>query len=98
MARPDHDIAGRVRQNVNIHAEAHRFEDTGRLIREQGVRYQGVVIEDDVWIGTHASIMPGVRVGRGAVIGAHALVLNDVAPRDVVVGVPARSKRQRGVR
>lgn len=48
-----------------------------------------VVIEDDVWIGVKASVLPGVRVGRGAVVSAHALVRRDVEPFTVVAGVPA---------
>ena len=48
-----------------------------------------VVIEDDVWIGAKASVLPGVRIGRGAVVSAHALVNRDVAPFTIVGGVPA---------
>ena len=49
-----------------------------------------VVLEDDVWVGIKASIMPGVRIGRGAVVGAHAVVTRDVPPYALVAGVPAR--------
>lgn len=54
-----------------------------------------VVIEDDVYIGTGATILPGnanapITIGKGAVIGAHALVTRDVAPGATVVGAPAR--------
>lgn len=49
-----------------------------------------VTIEDDVWVGAKASIMPGVRVGRGAIVGTGAVVTRDVAPFSVVAGVPAR--------
>ncbi len=48
-----------------------------------------VVIGRNVWIGTHAVILPGVTIGDGAIIGAGAVVTKDVAPRTVVVGVPA---------
>lgn len=77
-------------QSVNIHAENHVFRDPHRLIREQGVSYQGVVIEDDVWIGSKATILDGVTIGRGAVIGAGAVVTKDVPSLAVVAGVPAR--------
>lgn len=53
-------------------------------------RPKPVIIDDDVWIGVKASIMPGVRVGKGAVIAAHALVNKDVPPYTVVAGVPAK--------
>lgn len=49
-----------------------------------------VVIEDNVWIGARAIILPGVRIGTGAVIGAGAVVTKDVPPRSVAVGNPAR--------
>jgi maltose O-acetyltransferase len=49
-----------------------------------------VVLEDDVWIGAKASIMPGVTIGRGAIVGTAAVVTHDVAPFTVVAGVPAK--------
>lgn len=49
-----------------------------------------VVIEDNVWIGTKSSIMPGVRIGRGAIIGANSVVTHDIPPYSVAAGVPAR--------
>jgi maltose O-acetyltransferase len=49
-----------------------------------------VVIEDDVWLASRCTVLPGVRIGRGAVVGAHALVNRDVEPFTVVGGVPAR--------
>jgi acetyltransferase-like isoleucine patch superfamily enzyme len=48
-----------------------------------------VVVEDDVWIGAKASILPGVRIGRGAIVSAHSLVNRDVEPFTIVSGVPA---------
>lgn len=52
-------------------------------------------IEDDVWVGYGATILSGVKVGRGALIGARAVVTADVDPYDVVVGTPARRVRRR---
>jgi len=49
-----------------------------------------VVLEDDVWVGAKASLMPGVHVGRGAVVGTAAVVTHDVEPFTVVGGVPAK--------
>lgn len=49
-----------------------------------------VVVEDYVWIGKHAMVLAGVRIGRGAVVGAKALVSRDVPPGAIVAGVPAR--------
>ena len=50
----------------------------------------GVTIEDDVWIGCRAIILRGVRIGRGAVVGAGAIVTSDVPPYSIVAGNPAR--------
>jgi len=49
-----------------------------------------VFIDDDVWIGSNSVIMPGVKIGKGAVIGAGAVVTKDVPPLAIVVGIPAK--------
>jgi len=49
-----------------------------------------VVIEDDVWIGANAVVLPGVTIGARSVVGAGAVVVKDVAPKTIVAGVPAR--------
>lgn len=54
-----------------------------------------VIIKDDVWIGSHAVILPGVTIGEGAVVGAGCVVTRDVPPRAIVTGVPGRIVRLR---
>lgn len=54
------------------------------------------VIEDYVWVGVRAMIMPGVRLQRGCVVGAGAVVTRDVGPNEIVAGVPARRIGVRG--
>lgn len=49
-----------------------------------------VIIEDNVWVGERAAILPGVRIGKGAIIGANAVITHDVPPYSVVAGNPAR--------
>ncbi|MFT7404835.1 MAG: acetyltransferase-like isoleucine patch superfamily enzyme [Zhongshania sp.] len=58
-------------------------------------RNRSVVIGDNVWIGTRATILPGVKIGDGAVIAAGALVTKNVEPHHVVAGVPAQFVRKR---
>lgn len=53
-----------------------------------------VVIEDNVWIGEKASIMPGVSIGKGSIIAANSVVTHDVPPYSVVGGNPAKIIRQ----
>lgn len=59
------------------------------------MRRAGVCIGDDVWIGAHAVVLPGVRIGSGAVVAAGAVVTKDVPEYAVVAGVPADIKRYR---
>jgi sugar O-acyltransferase (sialic acid O-acetyltransferase NeuD family) len=51
-----------------------------------------VVLENSVMLGTHSSILQGLRVGQGAIVGAGAVVTRNVSAGDVVVGVPAKSR------
>jgi acetyltransferase-like isoleucine patch superfamily enzyme len=53
-----------------------------------------IVIEDDAWLGAGCVILPGVRIGRGAVVGANSVVAQDVPALQVVAGQPARSIRE----
>lgn len=75
---------------VQIVAVNHVYDDPSRPIIEQGITAQGIVIEDDAWIGSSAIILDGVRVGKGAVVAAGAVVSKDVPPHTVVAGVPAK--------
>ncbi|MGC9349160.1 MAG: acyltransferase [Anaerolineae bacterium] len=79
---------------VQIIAVNHVFDDPDKPFVEQGITAQGIVIEDDVWIGAGAIITDGVRVGGGSVVAAGAVVTKDVPPHTVVGGVPARVLRQ----
>lgn len=82
--------------NVVLRSADHRFERIDVPIRNQGHVAGEILIEDDVWIGANVVIVSGVRVGRGAVLAAGAIVTSDVAPLTVVGGVPARLIKSRG--
>jgi acetyltransferase-like isoleucine patch superfamily enzyme len=75
---------------TQIIAVNHIFDDPERPFVEQGITAEGIVIEDDVWLGSGAVITDGVRIGKGAVVAAGAVVTKDVPPHAVVGGVPAR--------
>lgn len=53
------------------------------------------IVGNDVWLGRECVVLPGVRIGDGAIIGAHAVVTRDVAPYEIVGGNPARPIRKR---
>ncbi len=73
-----------------IRAANHRFDRQDLPIMVQGHARGRVIIEDDVWIGANCVITPDVRIGRGAIVGAGAVVTRNVAPFSIVGGVPAR--------
>jgi acetyltransferase-like isoleucine patch superfamily enzyme len=80
---------------VRILTSSHRLDDRERPILHAPVETSPVVLEDGCDIGVSAVILPGVRVGRGAQVGAGAVVASDVPPYAVVAGVPARVVRER---
>ena len=77
-------------QGITVTALNHNFSDTNKRIDEQGVSTNPVTIEDDVWIGANAVILPGVTIGEHCVVAAGAVVTKDVPPHSLVAGVPAK--------
>ena len=73
-----------------IRAANHRTDRLDVPMMLQGHAPGRIVIEEDVWIGANCVITPDVRIGRGAVVGAGAVVTHDVPPFSIVGGVPAR--------
>lgn len=73
----------------------HWFIDPHMTIRSQGIRKEHVIIERNVWIAEKATVLRGVTVGEGSVVGAMSLVARDVPPYAVVGGVPAKVLKYR---
>jgi acetyltransferase-like isoleucine patch superfamily enzyme len=80
---------------VHINAAGHASDDPELPIIRQAKTSLGVTVEDNVWIGSGARILDGVRIGRNAIVSAGAVVTRDVEPYGVVVGNPARLVRSR---
>ena len=85
----------RVAANVVITSSNHVFLNKDKTIIEQGITSKGIEIQEDVWIGANATILDGVRIGRGSIVAAGAVVNSDVAPFTVVGGVPAKFLKNR---
>lgn len=85
-----------ISQGVSI-ISANHSSALGLPITDQPSRndIRGVVIEDDVWIGTNATILPGVTIGRGAIVAAGSVVSKPVLAYTIVAGVPARLLKER---
>ena len=81
-------------QGITITALNHNFEDSEKRIDEQGISTSQVVIEDDIWIGANAVVLPGVTIGHHSVVAAGAVVTKDVPPHSLVAGVPAKVIKQ----
>jgi len=82
--------------NVSILNESHTFQRTDIPMALQPVTPKSnPIIDDDVWIGRNAIILPGVHIGKGTIIGAGAVVTKDIPPYSVAVGVPAKVIRNR---
>lgn len=80
--------------HTQIIAVNHIFDDPDQPFVDQGITAEGIVIEDDVWLGSGAIITDGVQIGQGAVIAAGAVVTDDVEPHTMVGGIPARPIRE----
>lgn len=82
--------------DVCIYTRNHKFDRTDIPMDQQGFADERpVIIGDDVWIGARVIILPGVRVGTGAVIGAGSVVTKDIPDYAVVGGNPARILKMR---
>src|ERR1700733_2148463 len=82
-------------RNVYIADHRHGFELDGTPIIEQPLQeIRPVVVEDGAWLGQNVVLLPGVTVGRGAVVGANSVIREDVPPRSVVAGAPGRWVRR----
>lgn len=62
---------------------------------EEGTTKGDIIIEEDVWVGSNSCIMSGVHIGRGAIVGAGAVVTKDIPPYAIVGGVPAKILKYR---
>lgn len=75
---------------VTLFTHNHDYTDFSKAAWKGGVLHAPIVIEDGAWIGANVTIMPGVRIGKRAVIGTGAIVTSDVDENGLYVGIPAR--------
>lgn len=74
----------------------HIFDNPNVYITDQKESSKGIIIEDDVWIGSGCKILDGVTIGKGSVIGAGSVVTKSVPSYSIAVGVPAKVIKRRG--
>jgi acetyltransferase-like isoleucine patch superfamily enzyme len=76
--------------DVKVWSLNHRFENPDVPWLQQGWEYKPVVIEDDVWLAANVFVMPGVTIGRGAIVSAASVVTKSVPAFAIVAGNPGR--------
>lgn len=84
-----------IASHSSLYSSNHLFTDSNLDITQQGSSYEGIVIEDNCWLGTGVRVLDGVTIGQGSVIGAGAVVTKDIPSFSVAVGVPAKVLYQR---
>ncbi len=73
----------------------HKTDRTDIPILSQGQVVKGITIENDCWLGAGVLVCDGVRVGKGTILGAGAVAINDIEPFSVAVGIPAKIVKSR---
>lgn len=82
--------------NVTIFGSNHVYDRVDVPMRKQGMKsYPAVVIEDDVWIGSNVIIMPGLKIAKGTIIGAGAVLTKNFPAYSIVGGNPAKFIKSR---
>jgi acetyltransferase-like isoleucine patch superfamily enzyme len=89
--------AVRIATHTVIIPANHIYADPQTPIFQQEVTMEGVLIEDDVWVGSNVTILDGVHIQKGAVIAAGSVVTKNVGAYTVVAGVPARIIKRRSI-
>ena len=85
-------------QNIIVDFD-HIYQSIDIPIAKQGHNAKRILIEDDVWVSSHCSIIKGIMIGKGSIIGAGSVVNKDISPYSVACGVPAKviKKREKSV-
>ncbi|UII24834.1 acyltransferase [Fulvivirga maritima] len=84
-------VSGFVYLQTSMHGYAKQTES----IQEQGYDHAPVILEEDTWLGTHVTILPGTHIFKGGIVGSNAVVNKNVEPYQVVGGVPAKPLKNR---
>ncbi len=78
-----------------MRAANHKYSDISRPIYEQGHSPGVILIEEDVWLGAHVTVLPNVTIGKSSIIGAGSVVTKDIPPFSIATGIPAKVIRKR---
>lgn len=68
--------------------------DPNSIVKDRPLSSKAVVIEDNVWLGEHVSVLPGVTIGENSIIGANSVVTKSIPANSIAVGIPAKVIKQ----
>ena len=88
----DNTIIG---QYLSVHPENHNFQDTNKLIKDQGTTRGAVTIGENCWIGAKVTILASVNIGKNCIIAAGSVVTKDIPYNSIAAGVPAKVLNKR---
>ena len=77
-------------QYISFHSENHNFSDKNKLIREQGVSSNGIIIGNDVWVGAKVTFLDGAEINNHSVVASGSVVKGSFPPNVVIGGIPAK--------
>lgn len=80
---------------VYLQSSIHNNSDKSKTIIEQGYSHLPIMIEEDVFIGAHATVLAGSSLKKGCVIGSNSVVTRDIEENEIVMGVPVRRVKYR---
>lgn len=85
-----------IAHGVSILSSTHNYNDMNVNIKDQGVSANKTIIKNNVWIGAKATILCGITIEEGCIVGANAVVTKDFDKNQIIGGVPAKIIRKRG--
>lgn len=80
---------------VYLQTSMHAYAQSAMAVQDQGYSHAPVKLEQDVWLGTHVVVMPGVTIAKGCVVGSNAVVTKSVGEYQIIAGIPAKTIKER---
>ncbi len=84
-----------IAHGVTVMSTEHNFDDIDKPIKDQGITAQKTIINDNVWIGAKVTILAGIEISSGSIIGANTIITKNVEADSIAVGNPGRIIKKR---